>query len=325
MTASTSPAPRLLISRRGHEPTRQKLVNRFDHVIAEPDEVLAMSEAERASISGFACLFSPVNSTLLDALPNLQIIASFGVGYDHIDAGAAAGRGVIVTHTPDVLDDEVADTAIGLLINTVRELPKAEAWLRDGEWVSEGNYPLTGLTLRERTAGIFGLGRIGLAIARRLEGFGISIRYHNRSKRSDVAYAYDESLLALARNCDTLINVAPATPQTRHAINADVLRALGNKGVFINVGRGMTVDEAALAQALTDGTIAAAGLDVFDDEPNVPKALMEAPNTSLLPHVASASEHTRAVMGDLVIENLTEWFSAGKALTPVPETVHLNR
>lgn len=324
MTQSIEDKPRVLISQRGHKPTRQALVAGFDHVLAEPDDIHQMDAAERASITGFACLFSPVDAALLDALPNLKIISSFGVGYDHIDARAAAERGIIVTHTPDVLDDEVADTAIGLLINTIRQLPAAETWLRQGRWVRDGHYPLTPLTLRQRTAGIFGLGRIGLAIAQRLQGFGIAIRYHNRSQRSDVDYPYDKSLLALAENCDTLINVAPATPQTRHAINANVLQALGHDGVFINVGRGATVDETALAQALSQGTIAAAGLDVFEDEPNVPQALLDAPNTSLLPHVASASKHTRAAMGQLVIDNLNHWFNTGSALTPVPETAHLN-
>lgn len=316
---------RVLVSSRGHSWTRERLVGRFDCTVAEPDEVMAMDEDARAGIAAFATLMSPVTPALIDALPNLRIVSSFGVGYDHVDAAHAARRGVIVTHTPHVLDDEVADTAIGLLLNTLRELPRAEAWLRAGKWQTEGNYPLTPLTLRGRTVGIFGLGRIGLAVARRLEGFGVAIQYHNRSQRADVAYPYHASLADLAEACDTLISVAPGTPETRHAIDAGILERLGPDGVLINVGRGSVVDETALADALHTGAIAAAGLDVFEDEPNVPQALLDAPNTCLLPHVASASVATRQAMGQLVVDNLAAWFAGDAPLTPVPETAALTR
>jgi lactate dehydrogenase-like 2-hydroxyacid dehydrogenase len=311
---------RVLVSRRGHSWTREQLVGRFDCMVAEPDEVMAMDADTRAGITAFATLMSPVTRALIDALPNLEIVASFGVGYDHVDAAHAAGKGVIVTHTPHVLDDEVADTAIGLLLNTLRELPRAEIWLRTGKWRSDGNYPLTPLTLRGRTVGIFGLGRIGLAVARRLAGFGVAMHYHNRSQRADVDFPYHASLADLAEACDTLVSVAPGTPETRHAIDATILERLGPDGVLINVGRGSVVDETALADALHAGTIAAAGLDVFEDEPNVPQALLDAPNACLLPHVASASVATRQAMGQLVIDNLAAWFADGKPLTPVPET-----
>ena len=261
-----------------------------------------------------------ITAAFIDALPQLEIIANFGVGYDLVDARHAAARGVVVTNTPDVLTEEVADTALGLLICTVRELPRAEQWLREGRWVREGPFPLTRGTLSGRTAGIFGLGRIGLAIARRLEAFGLPVAYHNRRRAEGVTYAYHETLQGLAAAVDTLICVAPGTPDTRGAVNAAVLRALGPDGVFINVGRGSTVDETALAAALRDGTILAAGLDVFADEPHVPQALVDLPNAVLLPHVASASVHTRNAMGDLVVGNLRSWFGEGKALTPVPET-----
>lgn len=316
-------ARRVAVSRRGHGWTCRTLQDRFDCVVGEPDELMAMDEAERASIAGFATLMSPVEASLIDALPNLKIIASFGVGYDHVDAAHAAQRGVVVTHTPHVLDDEVADTAIGLLLNTLRELPRAEIWLRMGKWSSEGAYPLTPLTLRDRKVGIFGLGRIGMAVARRLEGFGVAIHYHNRSQRDDVAYPYHASLASLAHACDTLISVVPGTPQTRHAIDADILARLGPDGVLVNVGRGSVVDETALGGALRAGTIAAAGLDVFEDEPNVPQALLDAPSACLLPHVASASVHTRQAMGQLVIDNLADWFEQGTVRTPVPEAAHL--
>jgi len=254
------------------------------------------------------------------ALPNLEIVANFGVGYDGVDAAFAGSNGIMVTNTPDVLTEEVADTAVGLLISTVRELSRAEAWLRAGNWVEKGNYRLSPLTLRERSIGIFGLGRIGLAVARRLEAFGLTIAYHNRRPVEGVAYAYHATLKGLAEAVDTLICVAPGGAATEKAIDAEVLSALGENGVLVNIGRGTTVDDEALAAALRSGTIAAAGLDVFAEEPNVPQVLLDAPNTVLLPHIGSASVHTRRAMADLCVDNLVSWFSEGRALTPVPET-----
>ncbi|RWO92779.1 2-hydroxyacid dehydrogenase [Mesorhizobium sp.] len=289
--------------------------------IERPDASLVTDEMRR-TVRGIAA-FGGINAALIDALPNLEIIANFGVGYDSVDARHAAQRGVMVTNTPDVLTEEVADTAIGLLINTVRELPRAETWLRDGSWARNGNYPLSRLTLRGRRVGIFGMGRIGLAIARRLEAFGLPIAYHNRRQIEDLPYEYHGTLKGLAEAVDTLISVAPGGASTEKAVNAEILSALGPNGVFVNIGRGSTVDEAALAAALAGDTIAAAGLDVFAHEPNVPPALLAAPNTSLLPHVGSASEHTRRAMADLCVDNLISWFSKGRALTPVPETEKL--
>lgn len=270
-------------------------------------------------IDAVATFMTPVDPALLDSLPNVQIVSSFGVGYDHVDAVYAAAKGIMVTHTPGVLDDEVADVTIGLLLATLRELPKAEHWLRSGRWKQDGAYRLTPLTLRGRSVGIFGLGRIGQAIATRLAAFGVDIHYHNRRQNSDVTYRYHGTLVEMAQAVDTLISVVPGTAATSKAIDATVLSALGTNGVFINVGRGNAVDEAALAAALHNGTIAAAGLDVFSDEPNVPDAILSAPNTVLLPHVASASQHTRQAMADLVVDNIVEWFEKGAALTPTPE------
>lgn len=275
-------------------------------------------------VKGIASM-STVNATLIDALPNLEIIGNFGVGYDAVDAKHAATKAVMVTNTPDVLTDEVADTTIGLLIDTVRELSKSQEFLRAGDWVKKGRYPLSRLSLRGRKVGIFGLGRIGKAVAHRVEAFGLPIAYHNRRKADDVSYDYYPSLLELAKAVDTLILVAPGGVETAKAVNADVLSALGPEGVLINIGRGSVVDEDALASALTDGTIAAAGLDVFADEPNVPQALLDAPNTVLLPHIGSASEKTRQGMADLVIDNLISWFDKGEALTPVPETASIQK
>jgi lactate dehydrogenase-like 2-hydroxyacid dehydrogenase len=274
------------------------------------------------SVRGVAGM-TGAGAAFIDALPNLEIIANMGVGYDGVDAGHAAARGIMVTNTPDVLTEEVADTTIGLLLNTVRELPKAEQWLREGRWEKQGHYPLTGMTLRGRRIGIFGMGRIGLAVARRLEVFGLPIAYHNRRKVDGVGYAYHPTLIGLAEAVDTLISVAPATPSTDKAVNAEVLKALGPNGVFVNIGRGNTVDEPALIAALKGGVIRAAGLDVFADEPKVPQALIDLPNTSLLPHVGSASVHTRNAMGDLVVDNLISWFSGKGPLTPVAETAQV--
>ena len=286
-------------------------IDRADPSLLEPNFA--------SKVRGVAAM-TVIDAAFIDALPNLEIIANFGVGYDAVDAAHAAARNVMVTNTPDVLTEEVADTAVGLLINTVRELPKAEAWLRAGRWVTDGAYPLSRATLRGRSVGIFGMGRIGLAIARRLEAFGLPISYHNRRKAEGVDHAYHDTLVGLARAVDTLISVAPGGAATDKAVNAEVLAALGANGVFVNIGRGSTVDQAALAAALRGGTILAAGLDVFDDEPRVPDDLLSLGNACLLPHVGSASVHTRQAMADLVVDNLIGWFDEGKALTPVGET-----
>lgn len=262
----------------------------------------------------------PVGRGLIERLPKLEIIANFGVGYDSVDVAAAAEHGVVVTNTPDVLTEEVADTAIGLLLMTVRELSAAERYLRDLRWPASGPYPLTRGSLRNRTVGIAGLGRIGLAIACRLEAMHVPVVYHNRSPRAGVTYRYYSDLTAMAADVDTLIFVLPGGEATRHLVNAELLQALGPEGVLINIGRGSTVDEAALIEALANGTILAAGLDVYPKEPEVSEGLIALPNVVLLPHVASASVHTREAMGQLVVDNLKSWFDSGKPLTSVPET-----
>lgn len=321
MPASTEPAT-ILVSGKVH-----------DHVVARIDEAFRLIHIERpdpsllspqdiAAVRGISA-FGGIDAAFIDTFPNLEIIANFGVGYDSVDAAHAGAKGIMVTNTPDVLTEEVADLTVALLLATLREVPKVEAWLRQGKWVSEGNYRFSPLSLRGRHIGIFGLGRIGLAVAKRLEAFGVSIAYHNRRPAEGVAYSYHPTLKGLAAAVDTLICIAPGGAATEKAINAGILAALGPEGVLINTGRGSTVDEAALAAALRDGTIAAAGLDVFADEPNAPQALLDAPNTVLLPHVASASVATRRAMADLCVDNLVSWFGARRALTPVPETAHV--
>lgn len=259
-----------------------------------------------------------VSRELLARLPKVEIVANFGVGYDAVDAVAAAERGIVVTNTPGVLDDDVADLTIALLLATVRHLPQAERYLRAGKWLTAG-FPLTA-TLRDRTIGIIGMGRIGKAIARRLVGFGRPIAYHSRRQAPDVPYRYYGDLLEMAREVDVLIAIVPGGAETRHMINEEVLAALGPTGIFINVARGSVVDEEALIRALANGTIAAAGLDVYENEPRVPDALIAMENVVLLPHVASATHLTRRAMGQLVVDNLVAWAEGRPVLTPVPET-----
>lgn len=315
-----SERPVVLIPGRIHARVRSRLAERFellelaDASAAEPAEQLA--RVRGAAVSG------RFPATLIERLPKLEVIGSFGVGYDGVDVKAAAARGIIVTNTPDVLNDEVADTAIALLLNTVRRFYSAEHYLREGRWEREGAFPLSPLSLKGRKVGLHGLGRIGMEIASRLAPFKVEIAYHTRRPRDGVSYAYHDSLVGLAEAVDILISIVPSTPQTQGAIDGEVLSALGPQGVLINVGRGSTVDEPALIAALQNGTIAAAGLDVFADEPRVPQALIELPNVSLLPHVASASVPTRDAMADLVVDNLFSWFDHGRPLTPVPETPH---
>jgi len=240
----------------------------------------------------------------------------------HIEAQrgccAAARRGIVVTNTPEVLNDEVADFAVALLLATVRRLPQADRFVRAGRWL-QGNFPL-GPTLRDRTVGLVGMGRIGKRIAQRLSAFEVPIVYHSRTARPDVPYRHHPELLAMAKEVDILLAILPGGPATKGLIDAPVLAALGPDGILINVARGSVVDEPALVEALRSGTILAAGLDVFADEPRVPQALLELDNVVLLPHVGSATHHTRGLMGRLVVDNLLAWFDGRGPLTPVPET-----
>jgi lactate dehydrogenase-like 2-hydroxyacid dehydrogenase len=255
----------------------------------------------------------------LARFPKLQIVASFGVGYDHMDAKWAGANGVILTNTPEVLTEEVADTALGLLLCTVREFPQAERYLRAGKWVRK-NYPLTGATLRNRTVGIVGMGAIGQAIARRLDAFGVPVVYHSRTPRRSVAYRHYPKLVDMARDVDTLIVIVPGGAATANMINAEVLDALGANGILINMARGSVVDEPALIKALQDKRIMAAGLDVFVKEPEVPQELIAMDNVVLFPHLGSASVYTRNKMDQLIVDNIAAWAAGKPPLTPVPET-----
>ena len=309
----------VLVPGKIHDRVLAQLKDRFEVISVERDETLKLDARTAQRIRGVA-LSGAFPAVWFDQLPNIEIVASFGVGYDGIDAKLAGSKGIIVTNTPDVLNDEVADTAIALLLNTIRELPKAEAWLRDGNWKPGSAYPLTRYSLKGRHVGLYGLGRIGLEIAKRLEPFKAKISYHTRSRHADAPYDYHPTLKGLAEAVDTLVAIVPKTPQTHKTVNADILSALGPDGIVVNVGRGWTVNEDDLIAALNGGTIGGAGLDVFYDEPNVPAGLLSAPNTVLVPHIGSASIPTRNAMADLVAENLISWFEQGKPVTPVAET-----
>ncbi len=256
---------------------------------------------------------------MLSRFPKVEIVSSFGVGYDHIDTNYAIDRNIVVTNTPDVLTEEVADVALGLLIATLREFIKADRYLRSGHWMAQ-NFPLSAGSLRDRTVGMVGMGRIGQAIARRLDASLVPVVYHSRNPAKDVGYKHHPKLIDMAKDVDTLIAITPGGPSTAKMINAEVLKALGPRGVLINVARGSVVDEEALIAALKDGTIMAAGLDVFANEPNVPAALGALQNVVLLPHIASASVTTRNAMDKLVVDNLLAWFGGKPPITPVPET-----
>jgi len=277
--------------------------------------------AECAQVRAIACSDTAykIPADLMARFPKLQIVASFGVGYDHMDAKWAAAHNVILTNTAGVLTEEVADTALGLLLCTVREFPQAERYLRAGKWLEKG-YPLTKATLRNRTVGMVGMGAIGQAIARRLDAMKVPVVYYTRKKLSDLPYRHYANLLDLARDVDTLIAIVPGGAATANMINSQVLDALGPNGILINMARGSVVDEPALIKALEEKRIYAAGLDVYVKEPEVPAELMAMDNVVLFPHLGSASVHTRDKMDQLVVDNIAAWAAGKPPLTPVPET-----
>ncbi|MDV3128849.1 2-hydroxyacid dehydrogenase [Mycobacterium sp. 21AC1] len=265
-----------------------------------------------------------VDAELMSALPNLRAVVNFGVGYDTTDIEAAAARNVAVSNTPDVLSDCVADTAVGLVIDVMRQFSAADRYLRAGRWPVDGNYPLTHKVSGARV-GIIGLGRIGTAIATRLSAFGCPISYHNRRQVEDSPHTYVSSPAELARGVDVLIIAAAGGSGTRHLVDRDVLEGLGPDGYLVNIARGSVVDEEALVEALAAGRLAGAGLDVFTDEPNVPAALLTMDNVVLLPHVGSGTVETRAAMEELTLANLDKFLESGELVTPVPMPAHTTR
>lgn len=290
------------------------------HKCERADDLGKLSDEARGSIRGIAVTgLVPTGAAMLARFPKLEIVASFGVGYDHVDSAWAAQYGVIVTNTPDVLTEEVADTALGLLIATLREFIRADKYVRAGRWQTQ-DYPLSTGSLRDRKVGMVGMGRIGQAIARRLDASLVPVVYHSRNPAPGVAYQHYPNLIEMAKEVDTLVVITPGGPTTAKLINAEALDALGPRGVVINVARGSVIDEAALIDALKSGKILAAGLDVFAAEPNVPEQLRAMDNVVLLPHIGSASVVTRNAMNQLVVDNLKAWFAGQRPLTPVAET-----
>jgi lactate dehydrogenase-like 2-hydroxyacid dehydrogenase len=307
-------------------PSRPILENGFSdqfvlHAAETRHDLERLTPAMSAKIRGIAVTYHtvPADKRALALFPKLEIVASFGVGYDHVDSTYAREHNIVVTNTPDVLTEEVADVALGLLIATVREFVKADRYLRSGLWTSQ-NYPLSVGSLRDRKVGIVGMGRIGQAIARRLDGCRVPLVYHSRKPANGVSYTHYPDLIEMAKAVDTLVVIVPGGAGTAKMINADVMKALGPRGVIINVARGSVVDEPALIAALKSGTILAAGLDVFEKEPNVPDELQALQNVVLLPHIGSASVVTRNAMDQLVVDNLKAWFAGKPPLTPVVET-----
>lgn len=307
----------IIITGKGHAGTQAILQEEFAcHKLFEAADKTAFLKELSGKVRGLATFGPmPVDGKLMDALPKLEIIANFGVGVDAINLEDAKKRRIIVTNTPDVLNECVADTAIALVLNTLRKLPQSEAYTRAGNWAAKGPYPLA-TSLGGKTLGILGLGRIGEAIAKRAIAMGMKIRYHNRHKK-DVAYPYDADPVALAKNSDVLMVVTPGGPETKNLVDAKVLDALGPKGYVCNIARGSVIDEPVLLRYLQENKIAGAGLDVFVDEPHIPPEFFKLDNVVLFPHVGSATVETRKAMGDKQIENLRLHFSGKPVVTRV--------
>jgi hydroxypyruvate reductase len=256
-----------------------------------------------------------VDKELMDELPKTEIIATQSVGLDHIDIATAKQRGIVVTNTPDVLTDDVADIAMALVLAVARRLVVGDRHVRSGAWL-KGNLPLA-TKVSGATMGILGLGRIGQAIAKRADSFGMKIVYHGPRAKPGSSYRYYPTLAGMAKDIDYLLVSCPGGPGTRNLVNAEVLAALGAKGVVVNISRGSVIEEPVMVKMLQDGTLGGAGLDVFLDEPRVPEALFALDNVVLQPHVGSATHATRGAMGQLVVDNLAAHFAGKKLLTPV--------
>ena len=281
-------------------------------------------EAELAKLRDVVrgiCSFGhePINGPLLDKLPQVKIVSLMSVGYDSVDVPALQARGVALTNTPDVLTDEVADLAVALVIAAARRIVAGDKYVREGRWKRDGNMALAS-GVRGKTLAILGLGRIGAAIAKRAEVFGMRVIYGGRTRHANSPYPYYGDLVAMARDADFFLVAVPGGPATRHMVTKEVIAALGAKGTLVNIARGSVVDEPALIQALKDKRIMAAGLDVFAQEPQVPAELIAMDNVVLLPHVGSASVFTRDKMDQLVVDNIAAWVAGKPPLTPVAET-----
>ncbi|MCF6326446.1 MAG: 2-hydroxyacid dehydrogenase [Devosiaceae bacterium] len=276
----------------------------------DPTEFLRDNGNKFTAIAGYG-----VDASLIGKMPNLKMIANFGVGYDGIDINTAAKRSIAVSNTPDVLNDAMAEITIGLMIALSRKIIPADQFVRQGKWKA-GNFPLQS-ELKGKVAGIVGLGRIGKEIALRCTAMKMQVIYFGRTDQKDQPYQYFEDLMKMAEICDWLIVATPGGKKTNKLVDADVLDALGKSGFLINIARGSVVDEISLVEKLKQGELAGAGLDVFDDEPNVPPALFEMDNVILSPHQGSATRQTRNAMGQLLVANLEAFFAGKPLLTPV--------
>lgn len=295
----------------------QELDRRFNlhRIWTAADRKLFVKENSAAIRAVVGNANAGADAELIDSLPKLEIVSSFSVGLDRVDLEKCRERGIRVTNTPDVLTEDVADLAIGLILATLRRMCESDRYVRSGLW-KKGEFKLT-TKFTGKSVGIIGLGRIGLAVAKRAEAFNCSISYYSRSKKSDTNYKYYPSVIELASNCHVLVVACPLTNETRHVINREVIDALGPKGVLINIGRGPHVDEPELVSALVEGRLGGAGLDVYEHEPEVPEELFKLDNVVLTPHVGSATIETRTAMADLVIGNLEAHFLNKPLLTPV--------
>lgn len=310
------PKPTVLLTNEFHPETIQKLDQKFEtHHLwnLSPEEKKNLIQELQGKCEAIATASWMVDEIIYE-LDSLKIISCFGVGVDAVNFKVTRSRGIRVSNTPDVLNDAVADIAIALVLATTRNIVNADRFVREKKW-SQGPFPF-GMGLAGKTLGIVGCGRIGEEIADRALTFGLEIAYHNRNPK-DLPYSYHSSIADLAEASDILLCMLPGGEGTRNAINADILEKLGPTGIFINVGRGSSVDEVALASALQNQQIFAAGLDVYTDEPNVPEQLLEMDNVVLLPHIGSATVETRRAMGQLVIDNLDAYFAGKPLITEV--------
>uniref|UniRef100_A0A0D6QTY6 Glyoxylate reductase n=1 Tax=Araucaria cunninghamii TaxID=56994 RepID=A0A0D6QTY6_ARACU len=297
---------------------RENLETKFTvYKLWEAEDQQAFVGKHSDSIRAVAC--SPagraIDAEIIDALPKLEIVSTFSVGLDKVDLVKCKEGGIAVTNTPDVLTDDVADLALGLMLSALRQISAADRYVRQGMW-PKAEYGLTS-KLSGKNVGIVGLGRIGLAIAKRAEAFGCKIAYNSRSKKSNVNFKYYSSVVDLAASSDVLVVACPLTKESYHIVDRSVIDALGPKAIIVNIGRGPLIDEKELVKALVEARLGGAGLDVFENEPHVPKELFEMDNVVLLPHVGSGTWETRKEMADLVIGNLEAYFSKKPLLTPV--------
>ncbi|PHY06493.1 MAG: hydroxyacid dehydrogenase [Alcaligenaceae bacterium] len=303
----------------GHAPADGELAERYEvlEYWKASDKVAFLREhANRievvATTANFGC-----STEMIAALPKLRAICTWGVGYDKIDLESAATRKILVSNTPDILNDCVADIAWGLLLACARNIGWGDRFVRENHWENKTDYLPHGARVSGKKLGIVGLGRIGEAIARRGLGFDMQVSYHNRNARADVPYTYQPSLLELARDSDFLVLATVGGAGTKHLINEEIMRALGPDGRLINIARGSVIDEPAMVHLLASGELGGAGLDVFEDEPRVPDQLKTLSSVVLMPHVASATHETRRAMTDCVLENLHSFFTQGKIVTPI--------